>query len=252
MHMRNRKSVSLAILLLVPLSFASPGLANTHSQARAVRLSFVEGTVIARTPGSRKWARAALNMPIEQGVSIATAKHSIVEVQFENGSTLRLGELSRVDFMQMGIGPDGGYINHLKLAVGFTTVNIVPQRHDEYVLVASGASLVPHGKSEFRADLSRGHLRVEVFKGRVQAADSSQSQPLRRNQVLACDYSVGADFQVTDNIQMDDWDRWVQKRDRQASLAAYNVPPPGMYEWESGLMPFGGDGTFPGFGEDGF
>jgi len=250
--MRNRKSVSLAVLLLVPLSFSSPGVANTHSQARAVRLSFVEGTVIARTPGSRKWARAALNMPIEQGVSIATAKHSIVEVQFENGSTLRLGELSRVDFMQMGIGPDGGYINHLKLAVGFTTVNIVPQRHDEYVLVASGASLVPHGKSEFRADLSRGHLRVEVFKGSVQAADSSQSQPLRRNQVLACDYSVRADFQVTDNIQMDDWDRWVQKRDRQASLAAYNVPPPGMYDWESGLMPFGGDGTFPGFGEDGF
>ena len=250
--MRNQKSVSLAILLLVTLSFASSGLANTHSQARAVRLSFVEGTVIARSPGSRKWARAALNMPIEQGVSIATARHSIVEVQFENGSTLRLGELSRVDFMQMGIGPDGGYINHLKLAVGFTTVNIVPQRHDEYVLVASGASLVPHGKSEFRADLSRGHLRVEVFKGRVQAADSSQSQPLRRNQALACDYSVRADFQVTDNIQMDDWDTWVQKRDRQASLAAYNVPAPGMYDWESGLMPFGGDGTFPGFGEDGF
>ncbi len=191
-------------------------------------------------------------MPIEQGVSIATAKHSIVEVQFENGSTLRLGELSRVDFMQMGIGSDGGYINHLRLAVGITTVNIVRQRHDEYVLVASGASLVPHGKSEFRADLSRGHLRVEVFKGRVQAADSSQSQLLRSNQVLACDYSVRADFQVTGNIQMDDWDRWVQERDRQASLAAYNVPPPGMYEWESGLMPFGGDGTFPGFGEDGF
>ncbi len=250
--MRNQKSVSLAILLLVTLSFASSGLANTHSQARAVRLSFVEGTVIARTPGSPKWARAALNMPIEQGVSIATAKHSIVEVQFENGSTLRLGELSRVDFMQMGIGSDGGYINHLRLAVGITTVNIVRQRHDEYVLVASGASLVPHGKSEFRADLSRGHLRVEVFKGRVQAADSSQSQLLRSNQVLACDYSVRADFQVTGNIQMDDWDRWVQERDRQASLAAYNVPPPGMYEWESGLMPFGGDGTFPGFGEDGF
>ncbi len=250
--MRNQKSVSLAILLLVTFSFASSGLANTHSQARAVRLSFVEGTVIARTPGSRKWARAALNMPIEQGVSIATARHSIVEVQFENGSTLRLGELSRVDFMQMGIGPDGGYINHLKLAVGFTTVNIIPQRHDEYVLAASGASLVPHGKTEFRADLSHAHLRVEVFKGRVQAADSSQSQQLARNQVLACDYSVRADFHVTENIQMDEWDRWVQMRDRQASLAAYGVPAPGMYDWERGLMPFGGDGTFPGFGEDGF
>ena len=73
-----------------------------------------------------------MNMPIEQGVSIATAKHSFVEVQFENGSTVRLGELSRVDFVQMGIGLDGGYVNHLNLAVGFTTINVVPQRHDEY------------------------------------------------------------------------------------------------------------------------
>src|SRR5580704_148563 len=241
MYMRNQKSVSLAILLLVTFSFASSGLANTHSQARAVRLSFVEGTVIARRPGSQKWARADLNMPVEQGVSIATARQSIAEVQFENGSTVRLGELSRVDFMQMGINPDRGYINHLNLTVGFATVNVIPQRHDEYVLTASGASLVTHG-----------NLRVEVFKGRVQAADSSQSQPLGRNQVLACDYRVRADFHVTDNIQMDEWDRWVQMRDRQASLAAYNVPAPGMYEWESGLMPFGGDGTFPGFGEDGF
>ena len=250
--MRNQKSVSLAILLLVTFSFASSALANTHSQARAVRLSFVEGTVIARRPGSQKWARAALNMPIEQGVSIATARHGIAEVQFENGSTLRLGELSRVDFMQMGITPDSGYINHLNLTVGFTTVNVIPQRHDEYVVTASGASLVPHGKTEFRADLSHGHLRVEVFKGRVQAADSSQSQQLVRNQALACDYRVRPDFHVTNNIQMDEWDRWVQMRDREASLAAYSVPAPGMYDWESGLKPFGGDGTFPGFGEDGF
>lgn len=250
--MRNQKSVSLSILPLVILSLASPGLANTDSRARAVRLSFVEGTVIVRRPGSPKWAPAALNMPIEQGISIATARHSIAEVQFENGSTLRLDELSRVDFVQMDITPESGFINHVNLAVGVTTVNVMPKRHDEYVLTASGATLAPHGKAEFRADLSHRHLRVEVFKGRVQAADSSQSQPLRKNQVLACDYRSRTNFQVTENIQMDDWDKWVQMRDRQASLAAYSVPPPGMYEWENGLMPFGGMGTFPGFGDDGF
>lgn len=248
--MRDQQSFSLSILLLVTLSLVSSAWADAPSQARAVRLSFIEGTVIVRRPGSPKWARADLNMPIEQGVSIATAKGSIAEVQFENGSTLRLGELSRVDFTQMGITPESGYINHLKLAVGVTTVNIVPKRHDEYVLAASGASVVPHGKTEFRADLSHGRVRVEVFKGRVQAADSRQSQQLRRNQVLACDYRSRADFRVTEAIQTDDWDKWVQMRDRQASLAAYSVAPPGMYEWESGLMPFGG--PFPGYGDDGF
>jgi len=253
MHMCKQKSVSLGSLLLVTLFFVPAVLANTDSHPRAVSLSFVEGTVIARRPGSPNWARAALNMPIEEGVSIATARHSFAEVQFEDGSTVRVGELSRVDFMQMGSAPHSGYVNHLNLAVGFATINIISKRHDEYVLTASGASLLPHGKTEFRADLSHSHLRVEVFKGRVQAADSSRSAQLGRNQVLACDYSARSDFHVTDTIQMDAWDRWVKMRDRQASLAAYSVPAPGMYDWENGLMPFGGMGQLPAaLAEDGF
>ena len=251
--MCKQTSVSLAIFLLVTLFFVPAVLANTHSHARAVSLTFVEGTVIARRSGSPKWGRADSNMPIEQGASVATARNSFAEVQFENGSTVRLGELSRVDFVQMGTAVHGGYVNHLNLAVGFATINIIPKRHDEFVLTASGASLLPHGKTEFRADLSRDHLRVEVFDGRVQAADSSQSKQLRRNQVLACDYNARGVFHVTDTIQMDEWDSWVQMRDRQASLAAYSGPGPGMYDWEKDLIPFGGMGLLPGaFAENGF
>jgi len=192
-------------------------------------------------------------MPIEQGVSIATARNSFVEVQFENGSTVRVGELSRVDFLQMGNAMHGGYVSHLNLAAGFATIHVMPRRHDEFVLTASGASLLPHGKAEFRADLSRENLRVEVFDGRVRAGDSSQSQQLRSNQVLAYDYNARAVFHVTDTIQMDEWDNWVQARDQQASMAAYNDPGPGMYEWEKDLIPYGGMGLLPGaFGETGF
>ncbi len=143
-----------------------------------------------------------------------------------------VGELSRVDFLQMGNAIHGGYVNHLNLAAGFATIHVIPRRHDEFVLTASGASLLPHGKTEFRADLSRDHLRVEVFDGRVQAADSSQSKQLRRNQVLACDYNARGVFHVTDMIRLDEWDSWVQARDQQASLAAYSDPGPGMYDWE--------------------
>jgi ferric-dicitrate binding protein FerR (iron transport regulator) len=251
--MWQQRPVSLAVFLSATLYFAPAVLANTPSHARVVSLSFVEGTVIARRPGSPKWARASLNMPIQQGVSLVTARHSLAEVQFENGSTVRLGELSRVDFVQMGSAPHSGYVNQLNLAVGFATINIIPKRHDEYVVTASGASLLPRGKTEFRADLSHGHLRVEVFNGRVQAADASQSEQLRKNQVLACDYRIPGAFQVTDTIQRDEWDKWVQTRDRQASLAAYSGQGPGMYSWEDNLIPFGGMGLPPGaFAGDGF
>lgn len=234
----------------VPTVRSLPG----KSHARVVSLSLVEGTVIERGPGSGKWVRAALETPIQEGVSIVTARHSFAEVQFENGSTVRLGELSRIDFTELTLAPRGGYVDGLRFRAGFVTIHMLPSRHDECVLDASGASLMPRGKTEFRTDLSRGHLRIEVFSGHVQVADSTHAEKLRKNQVLAYDYPARSGFRVRDAIQMDAWDKWVRARDRQADLAAYNNQSPGglLYGWDE-LIPFGGMGAFPyGDSDDGF
>ena len=255
-----QRSVSLTVFVLVILSFAPPVRADKDdaqkpeslagiSHARVVSLSLVEGTVIARGPGSTKWVLANLDTPIQEGVSIATARHSFAEVQFENGSTVRLGELSLLNFKQLSLAPHSGHVNHLTLAVGSATINSIPERHDEYILNALGASLTPRGKTEFRTDLNHGHLRVKVFSGHVHAADSNQSEKLGKNHVLAYDYRASGAFQVTDKIQMDEWDKWVQARDRQASLAAYRDQAAGtggpLYGWDD-LIPFGGMGQVPG------
>ena len=52
------------------------------------------------------------------------------------------------------------------------------------LLNVSGLSVTPQGKAEFRTDLSENRLRVEVFNGEVQAADSSQSEKLGKNHAL--------------------------------------------------------------------
>jgi ferric-dicitrate binding protein FerR (iron transport regulator) len=263
---RQQSSILQVVLLLVTLSFAPCLLANAAntddaqppdttgvSHARVVSLSLVSGTVIARRSGSTKWAPAVVDTPIEEGVSIATAKHSIAEVQFENGSTVRLGELSCVDFTQLALAPRRGHINHLTLVLGFATLHVMPKRHDEYILNASGARLTPQGKAEFRTDLTHhARLRVEVMSGhiQVQAAHSNQSERLAKNQALAYDNSGSGAFQVTDSIQMDDWDKWVQARDReQANLAGY------ADGWDA-QIPFGFGGSMGALvgalGTDGF
>jgi ferric-dicitrate binding protein FerR (iron transport regulator) len=260
MLMRQQKSVLHVLFLLVTLSFARSVLASPDgaqpasladvSHARVVSVSLVSGAVLARRPGSTKWVGATVDTPIEEGVSVATAKNSFAEVQFENGSTVRLGELSRVDFTQLALAPHSGLINRLTLVIGFATLHVMPKRHDEYILHASGASLTPHGKTEFRTDLSHGRLRVEVMSGRIQVADSSRSERLGKNQVLAYDEGASAAFQVTDSIQMDEWDKWVQARDRQqASLAGYSDG------WDA-QIPFGFGGSMGALvgalGTDGF
>ena len=87
-----------------------------------------------------------------------------------------------IDFTQLALTPQGGHINHLTLDGGYATLHVIPQRNDEYLLSASGVSLAPHGKTEFRTDLNQDHLRVEVFSGHVQATDSNQSETLAKEQ----------------------------------------------------------------------
>ncbi len=248
--MRWPKSVLLAVLVLVslvesPLSAHTKGPATEAlAHARVVSLSLVEGAVIVRKPGSAKWNRAGLDMSVEQGMSIATARNSLAEVQFENGSTLRIGELSRIDFTEMALAVRGTRVNRINLAFGLTTANVVPGPHDEYVLDAADTALTPRGKAEFRVDILHNLLRVEVFRGRLDAADSNQTESLNKNQVLARDGVSPGPFQVTNPIHADTWDKWVRERDGQAALAAYQdnaamdarlndwshvVPPPGLF-----------------------
>src|ERR1700722_18781153 len=61
------------------------------SHVRVVRLSFLQGTAAIRRPGSDQWTEAMVNTPIQEGFVLSTDKGSFLEVEFENGSTLRMG-----------------------------------------------------------------------------------------------------------------------------------------------------------------
>jgi len=253
--------LALPAALLLGLSFAPSARSNAEptreppstaalSHVRVVRLSFVEGTVGVRRPGSDEWARATMNTPIEEGFSISTGQKSFAEVQFENGSAVRLGELSTLDFTELALTPQGGHINHLSLDQGYASFRVLPDHHDEYLLNVSGVNVTPQGKAEFRTDLSQDRLRVEVFGGQVEAADSSQTEKLGKSHALVADLNSGTPFKVTDKIDVDSWDKWADARDQQTALAndesAFNNTRP-LYGW-SDLDAYGDWAYFPGYG----
>ena len=260
--MRRQRSIfTIFELLLLSLSFVIPGLCNADdgpkppspsavSHVRVVRLSFLEGTVTVRKPESTEWVAASVNTPIEEGFSVATDKKSFAEVQFENGSTVWLGELSSIDFTQLALTPHGGHVNHLTLDGGYATFRLTPQHSDEYLLNASGVTLAPDGKTEFRADVNQDRMRVEVFNGHVRATAGNQSENLAKNHSLVRDVNSAAPLQVTDKIEKDDWDKWTDARKQQSNLA-YNDqavgPASPFYGWDD-LDVYGAWGYFPGYG----
>ena len=228
---------------------------QTYSHARIVRLSFVEGNVTVQRPDVADWAEAPMNTPIQEGFKFSTAEGSFAEVEFENGSTARLGQLSMLEFTQLALASDGSKINRLTLHMGYATFRAIPEGQDVYEVLTSNATLTPRGKALFRVDLDSAEERVEVFRGSVEVESSLGSWTLAKNSVL--DLRPGADQPalLSEGITQDDWDRWVQEREDQV-VAASNAQSPRAYSntssdtfygW-SDLSYYGNWSYMPGFG----
>ena len=233
------------------------------SHARVVRLSYVSGTVTVKRPGSAEDEKVTLNTPIQEGFELSTSPGSYAEVEFENGSTARLGENSQLLFHQLALDANGNKLNGLTFEQGYATFNLVPERNspssakkkgedgviyflpestDVYHVKIADATVTPEGKCEFRTDLAPDRFRVEVFRGSVAVATPAQSSKLAEGRILEHN-SGGAEqaFNFQKGITKDAWDQWAEARDKQVQLTEKDEPvhPYGpRYGW-SDLNAFG-------------
>ena len=237
----------VGILILPAILLAQKSL----SHVRVVRLSYVSGTVAVKRPASTEWAKALVNTPVQEGFELSTSANSYVEVEFENGSTARLGEFSKASFDQLAMDENGNKLNRLTFEKGYATFHFLPEHHDAYSIKIADTTLAPNGKSEFRADLERGRARVEVFSGSVEVATSSKTVKLGKDKVLEFDpEATEVALNTKQGIVKDSWDKWTSERDTQSQLSlsdsAVSAQGP-LYGW-SDLNAYGEWGFFPGFG----
>jgi FecR protein len=210
----------------------------------------VQGDVSIRRPDESDWTAATVNTPLEEGFSVATSANAFAEVEFENGSTARVGQGSQLDFTQLALTPQGDKINKLAVSKGYATFHFQPEHHDQYEVDAEGVTITSHGKTEFRTNFDGGALHVEVFDGEVQAAHDGKSEQVGKNRLLTYDPNASEAFNTTQGLQKDAWDKWTQARDQQAVLASNDssVSANGaLFGWND-LDTYGDWSFFPGYG----
>jgi hypothetical protein len=228
---------------------------QTYSHARIVRLSFVEGDVTIQRPDITEWAEAPMNTPLQEGFKLSTAEGSFAEVEFENGSTVRLGQLSLLEFTQLALASDGSKIDRLTLRNGYATFHAFPEGQDIYEVFTPNATLTPRGKAMFRVDTDSSEERVEVSQGSVEVASPLGSWTLSKNAVLDLGSVADQPIQLSEGITQDDWDRWVQERESAAEAANSSMSPSAyssygsesIYGW-SDLANYGTWTNISGFG----
>jgi FecR protein len=239
-------SAVTGFLVLPALLLAQHGL----SHVRVVRVSYVSGTIAIKRPTSTEWTKAMVNTPVQEGFALSTSSNSFTEVEFENGSTARLGELSRVNFTQLAMDSDGNKINHLTLEGGYATFHFQPEHKDLYSVNVDDVTISPHANAEFRTDLDGEQLRVVVFNGSVTIATPSGTRKLGKDEALTLNTRTEVASNIQHGIQKDAWDRWVESRDTQAQLAQKDSAVGlngSLYGW-SDLDAYGDWAFFPGYG----
>ena len=211
----------LAIVLAVSLALSSPpAQAYEYSYARVVRLSLVEGDVqIARpgTPEGQAWEQAVVNLPIEQGFTIAT-RNGRAEVEFESGAAARLAENSVLQFTDLALA-DGARITRLTLTQGTATFYADLAREDSFVVLTPALQISIPENARFRVDVYQDGDSVSVFKGNVNVDSQAGTHRLSKGHTLTYRPGDPEGVSIARNRTPDAWDRWVADRDEVVSSA---------------------------------
>ena len=159
-RLRIAAALASTLLLSVP-SFAD-------SQARIVRLSDVQGDVQIDRNTGQGFEKAFLNLPVTQGVKLRTGKDGRVEVEFEDGSTLRITPETNIEFPLLSLRDSGAKASTVNLEKGMAYVNFQGAKNDEFALAFGQQKLTLSRPVHFRIEMKASKAAVAVFKGQAQ------------------------------------------------------------------------------------
>src|SRR6266852_1842917 len=147
----SRNKFALAVLTVSACALlALPALAD--SQARIVRLSDVQGSVQIYKNTGIGFENAFLNLPITQGTQVRTHDRERAEIEFEDGSTLRIIPDPAVEFSTLSLSDGGKRTSAINLIEGMAYVNWLGK--DDFSLNFSREKISLDHAAHFRVNTS--------------------------------------------------------------------------------------------------
>jgi hypothetical protein len=180
------------------------------SQARIVRLSDVQGTVQIDKNTGLGFENAFVNLPITQGTQIRTRDRGRAEIEFEDGSSLRLAPNSAIEFSTLGLNDSGGRISSVKLTEGMAYVNWLGKSGDRFDLNFSRETVSLDRAAHFRVDASPSVANLAVFKGDVNVDGPAGKVAVQKKKMASFDTSQDDKYTLANNIPdaaLDSWDK---------------------------------------------
>ncbi len=224
---------------------ALPAVAD--SQVRIVRLSDVQGSVQIDKNTGLGFENAFLNLPITQGTQLRTGEKGRAEIEFEDGSALRLTPRTTVEFGTLGLTDAGKRISAVTLVEGRAYVNWLGKSADEFTLNFSRDKITITQPAHFRVAASSNEAEVASFKNEIEVVSPSGTVKVDKKKMVIFGADDKDQSAVAKNLKedlYDDWDK--QSVDYHDQYAKNNSTPYGY--GSSDLSYYGGYTNFPGYG----
>lgn len=226
---------------------ALPVLADSH--VRIVRLSVVEGRV-GVDRGTGHFEKAMVNLPVTQGMKLGTANDGRAEVEFEDGSTMRLAPETTVEFPDLSLRDSGAKVSTIQLSKGIAYVEFTGAKSDELTVQFGQEKVAFTHSAHARIGVDERGADLAVFKGELQAEGPSGTVNVKKNQTADFDFSNNDRFTLAKKIQQlpeDDWDKEQDQYHQQYAAKSYNSYSPYAYG-TTDLAYYGNFFNAPGYG----
>lgn len=251
--MRNRISVLpvLSLFVLTCTLLAIPSLAD--SQARIVRLSQVDGGVLIDRNGGKGFEKAFLNLPITQGMKLKTGFDGRAEVEFEDGSAIRITPDTVISFADLSLRDSGAKVSTVNLQEGMAYVNFLANKNnkgDELTLTFGKQKMTLTEAAHLRVQMGDADATVAVFKGGAKINAPGGDVAVEKNKTVTFDLSNDK-YALAKNLEADPYDEWdkaqTQYHDRYTADNAYSKTSPYAYGG-SDMSYYGSYTNVPGYG----
>jgi hypothetical protein len=188
--------------------------AFSDSQVRMVRLSYIDGTVQISRDSAQGFDKALVNLPVAQGARLRSGDGGRAEVEFEDGTALRLTPNTTVEFPQLSLRDSGGRVSSVQVNRGTVYVDFAGGKNEEFALLLGHERLTLAHSAHLRVGVSDSDATVALFKGDIQIEGPSGIVSLGKGQTVNFDSLNNDRNSLAKGIDEEPYDAWDKQQEQ--------------------------------------
>src|SRR5262249_42531175 len=156
------------------------------------------------------------------GMKIRTGHDGRVEVEFEDGSALRLTPNTEVDFPELRLRDAGGRLSTVVVKDGSAYLNFKNNKDDEFALKFGREKVLLTKPVHLRVEVDDETATLAVFSGDLMVDDPSGTFALDKRQTATFDLAGEERSTIAKDLEpslYDDWDKQEDKYHDQYTAA---------------------------------